>query len=48
VVGAIGSDCGFGLFVLAIAVTLIALFVLTRLGFLERDWRPRDRSDQQR
>ena len=45
VVGAIGMACGFGLFVHAIAVTLLALFVLTVLGLLERAGRRRGGSD---
>ena len=45
VVGAIGMACGFGLYFQAIAITLLALFVLTVLGFLERHGRPHDRSD---
>jgi putative Mg2+ transporter-C (MgtC) family protein len=45
VVGAIGIACGFGLFAQAVAVTLIALFVLTVLGFLERRRHLRERSE---
>jgi putative Mg2+ transporter-C (MgtC) family protein len=45
VVGAIGMACGFGLYLHGILITLLALFVLTVLGFLERHWPPRDRSD---
>ncbi len=45
VVGAIGMACGFGFFVQAIAITLLALFVLTVLGLLERGGRRRDRSE---
>jgi putative Mg2+ transporter-C (MgtC) family protein len=45
VLGAIGMACGFGLYFQAIAITLLALFVLTVLGFLERHGRPHDRSD---
>ena len=45
VVGAIGMACGFGFFVHAIAVTLLALFVLTVLGLLERAGPRRGGSD---
>jgi putative Mg2+ transporter-C (MgtC) family protein len=34
VVGGIGMACGFGFYALAVAVTVIGLFVLTVLGFL--------------
>jgi putative Mg2+ transporter-C (MgtC) family protein len=34
VVGGIGMACGFGFYTLAVAVTVIGLFVLTVLGFL--------------
>ena len=34
VVGAIGMACGFGFYALAVAVTVVGLFVLTVLGFL--------------
>jgi putative Mg2+ transporter-C (MgtC) family protein len=34
VVGGIGMACGFGFYALALAVTVIGLFVLTVLGFL--------------
>ena len=44
VVGAIGMACGFGLYLRAVLVTLLALFVLSVLGLLERR-RPRDRAD---
>jgi putative Mg2+ transporter-C (MgtC) family protein len=45
VVGAIGMACGFGLYLHAIMVTLLALFVLTVLGFVERSGGPRHRAD---
>ncbi len=45
VVGAIGMACGFGLYPEAVAITLLALFVLTVLGYFEHHRRPRDRSD---
>ncbi len=45
VVGAIGMACGFGFYLQAVVVTLLALFVLTILGFLERAGRARGRSD---
>ena len=35
-VGAIGIASGFGLYLIAGAITLLALFVLTVVGFLER------------
>jgi putative Mg2+ transporter-C (MgtC) family protein len=44
VVGAIGMACGFGFYFPAVAVTLLALFVLTVLGFLERSWGTTGRS----
>jgi putative Mg2+ transporter-C (MgtC) family protein len=34
VVGGIGMACGFGFYALAVAVTVIGLFVLSVLGFL--------------
>ena len=34
VVGGIGMACGFGFYALAVAVTVIGLFVLTVLGFI--------------
>jgi putative Mg2+ transporter-C (MgtC) family protein len=49
VVGAIGMACGFGFYLHALAVTLLALFVLTVLGFLEgigQRQRSRQRADQ--
>jgi putative Mg2+ transporter-C (MgtC) family protein len=45
VVGAIGMACGFGFYLQAAMVTLLALFVLTVLGFVERSGGPRDRAD---
>ena len=50
VVGGIGMACGFGFYALAVAVTVIGLFVLTVLGFLTARERssPEDRkTDQQ-
>jgi putative Mg2+ transporter-C (MgtC) family protein len=45
VVGGIGMACGFGFYLQAVVVTLLALFVLTVLGFLERSRRQDDRPD---
>jgi putative Mg2+ transporter-C (MgtC) family protein len=45
VVGAIGMACGFGLYLPAVAMTLLALFLLTVLGFLEQSGDPRGRSE---
>ena len=40
VVGGIGMACGFGFYALAVAVTVVGLFVLTVLGFLTGRKRP--------
>lgn len=42
VVGAIGMACGFGFYALAIAVTVVGLFVLTILGLLTGRRKPDD------
>ena len=39
-VGGIGMACGFGFYALAVAVTVVGLFVLTVLGFLTGRKRP--------
>jgi uncharacterized membrane protein YhiD involved in acid resistance len=36
-----GMACGFGFYLQAVVVTVLALFVLTVLGFLERSRRRR-------
>lgn len=45
VVGAIGMTCGFGLYLHAIAITVLALFLLTVLGFAQR---PAQQPDERR
>lgn len=42
VVGAIGMACGFGFYALAVAVTVVAMFVITVLGMITGGHRRRD------